>query len=706
MEVKTQKGTLTLQQMVTEPNMWRLMMQSPGPFNSSAAEEFVGLMLVYVDDLLNLSSEDIAQDLIQAIRAKWETSQPEKVGMVKEVRFLGAELWRRDDGAWIMTQTNYIKDLLKRNLGADSSTWPCRKIPMTKEPDIAEDGQERTPASVKEAQRVIGELVWITARTRPDLSFAVSKLASIITKDPEQVIQSVKSIWYYLASTMDQGLIFHNGKGERQLNVYTDASYSEVLEGALAGDAVKVVLEEALDVIARSFSFTDSSAALSIIAGDTGSWRTRHLRKRANILRVKVLGGEWLLRHVPGAEMPADLGTKVLTVQKFNQHKKAMGMFLEEIERKDDQGGAVAGMSLEAKERALKLIIFVTQMAMAQSAYSEEKEFSQELAVWSGTFVQWKQPTNYFFLIVFAAVILAVGVILGACIMGCFFWHRVDKVTVVQYKGFFINIPAFLYKVFQKTEPEIKRTADLDARSAAMTSAAMLDSSTAGAVQGAAGGEPRSTAGAGVGVAAADIRRRTAVGAKRGAANGRQSSTAGALRAAAANGPGSTAGAGHGAASGSSGGYSAAGAGNGSSGSAAGAGGTSTAGAGPAASSSSAGADGNVRDRLAFRDVESPCIVPNGKYIFRGCVLSASDFCALKGLAEEDQVRFGLTMFSPNLMDNQTCLLCCHGRMNLGPDDGLVKELQLTPCWPRTQSTTSRVWSLWGGWRGLCFQLI
>ena len=55
----------------------------------------------------------------QGVQAKWETSEPEAIGMEKGVRFLGAELWKREDGAWLMTQANYIKDLLKRNLGSD-----------------------------------------------------------------------------------------------------------------------------------------------------------------------------------------------------------------------------------------------------------------------------------------------------------------------------------------------------------------------------------------------------------------------------------------------------------------------------------------------------------------------------------------------------------------------------------------------------------
>ena len=245
---------------------------------------------------------------------------------------------------------------------------------------------------------------------------------------------------------MSQGLIFQNKMGEKQLNVYTDASYSEVsfgchlilwgsslllwkagkqpiqaastaeaelvevLEGALAGDAVKVVLEEALDVCARSFSYTDSSAALATIAGNTGSWRTRHLRKRAFILRSKVLAGEWMIRHLPGAEMPADLGTKVLSVQKFNQHKETMGMFLgnlENLKKAEDgeQTETPSGMTPEAKERALKIIILVTKLSLAGASMESEKGLQTALVVPDLNPVL-QQSDSQFYFILFVAVIL------------------------------------------------------------------------------------------------------------------------------------------------------------------------------------------------------------------------------------------------------------------------------------------------------------
>ena len=203
---------------------------------------------------------------------------------------------------------------------------------------------------------------------------------------------------------------------------------------------MKVVLEEALDVVARAFSFTDSSAAVSIIAGESGSWRARHLRKRAHILRSKVLSGECLLRHVPGAEVPADLGTKVLSVQKFNQHKEAMGMFvgmLGAVEENHPKVSHQAGISQKAKENALKAIILMTKLALPKG-----EEISTALIVSDSQPILPNASDRKGFpsLIVFVAAIFCIGVLVGVCTMSILFWNQVDKVTVdkvtvVNFKG-------------------------------------------------------------------------------------------------------------------------------------------------------------------------------------------------------------------------------------------------------------------------------
>ena len=60
--------------------------------------------------------------------------------------------------------------------------------------------------------------------------------------------------------------------------------------------------------------WADSQSAISILGAEGGSWRTRHLRLQSSHARRRVFGGEWLLRHVAGADVVADLGTKPFQV--------------------------------------------------------------------------------------------------------------------------------------------------------------------------------------------------------------------------------------------------------------------------------------------------------------------------------------------------------------------------------------------------------
>ena len=473
---------LTLDQMITEPNMWRVIKHQVS--GSSTVEQFCGILLVYVDDLLLLGEDSIMQYVIKAIQTKWETSIPEVIDETSGVRFLGTEIYRQGR-KWWMTQRNYIHDLLARNLGPEE--WLQRKIPMISEPETREEPPNRDLATIREAQRVVGELVWVATRTRPDLAFTITKLASLITKDPQQVLDLTKHVWCYLAATADHGLQFCNAPDEKQLNIYTDASFGtetsmgchlvmwgtamllwksgkqavvtastaeaelvEVLEGALAGDAVRVVMEEALDTTARAISYTDNTAALSIVTSENGSWRTRHLRKRAHILRSKVNQGEWLLRHMAGSEIPADLGTKVLAFEKFKFLKAAMGIFLgdekkddgsEKKKRKDENGGKV-----EVAEKALKAIILFAKLAQAKAEKENMIQLWNELI----PIQSFAEPASGwpFFIIIF--MVFSFGVMFGAVLAWFMIYPYFNRVTLVH--SDIIPRPTFLMHALPRKE--------------------------------------------------------------------------------------------------------------------------------------------------------------------------------------------------------------------------------------------------------------
>ena len=221
-------SALALQQMVTEPNMWRTVSTRLGL-----------LMLLRRNSFVAFSSSTLMIFYCWGNLQFWilwwtpsspngEISSPEEIDSVTRVRFLGTQLFR-EGRRWWVTQKNYLQDLLNRNLGP--TPWTKRKVPMLAEPDSRQDPPNHNLETTREAQRVVGELVWVATRSRPDLSFSVTRLTSLISRDPQLVLDLVQDVWYYLAGTLDQGLLFQNDPEERQLNIFTDASVGEICTG-------------------------------------------------------------------------------------------------------------------------------------------------------------------------------------------------------------------------------------------------------------------------------------------------------------------------------------------------------------------------------------------------------------------------------------------------------------------------------------------
>ena len=51
---------------------------------------------------------------------------------------------------------------------------------------------------IKRGQRILGGLLWLSTRTRPDLAFAVSSTAQVLTKDLELLKVKLRHILQYL----------------------------------------------------------------------------------------------------------------------------------------------------------------------------------------------------------------------------------------------------------------------------------------------------------------------------------------------------------------------------------------------------------------------------------------------------------------------------------------------------------------------------
>ena len=111
----------------------------------------------------------------------------------------------------------------------------------------------------------------------------------------------------------------------------------------------------------------------------------------------------------------------------------------------------------------------MTKLALSGATKDAEKCFTALIIPDSNPILHQQSDSQLSFTL-FTAVILFGGIFIGACTMGMFMWHRLDKVTVVQYKGSLMNLPAFLYKACERKKRDARSTASSTVRSPAASS--------------------------------------------------------------------------------------------------------------------------------------------------------------------------------------------------------------------------------------------
>ena len=142
----------------------------------------------------------------------------------------------------------------------------------------------------------------------------------------------------------------------------------------------------------------DNAAAVTLLQGPGGSWRTRPLKIRARSARERVENGFWALQHLPGETMLADIGTKALGSSRLRALAEMMGMKMGEsgaIPEKEENAEPGEGTAAKVRvvhsvehERGLKVLTGITCIMLAEAAGIEDEEDSrEELLFWTALLV-------------------------------------------------------------------------------------------------------------------------------------------------------------------------------------------------------------------------------------------------------------------------------------------------------------------------------
>ena len=201
--------------------------------------EPLGMVIAYVDDLIAVGQQDqldgmkASLDALYTMKTSGAIPAQYQAG-TEPLKFLGCFIERLPDGEMIMHQRSYIDHCLKAN--DMMMLKPAKGLPCVDEKSPPEDPYEDdgTPTSFEadkaKCEKYIGQLMWLTTRTRPDIAATLGILASQMVIRPGYIKGCLVHLWRFVLGTKD--LNMHSFKpasidyGSLVLNVYVDASFA------------------------------------------------------------------------------------------------------------------------------------------------------------------------------------------------------------------------------------------------------------------------------------------------------------------------------------------------------------------------------------------------------------------------------------------------------------------------------------------------
>ena len=365
-------GFLLLRQSRADANVWAITYELDGE------EEILGYLNIYVDDVLYVGQAQAILAVQEWLTQDWKASELSWATSESSIRFLGLEI-EASEGRVKISQCGYIKELLRHH---DQAEGPGHATPCPPEwlvGDRVFDQVERTEAQLRRAQVLTGELLWLSGRSRPDLMHAVATMSCLCLRNPLLVEKIGLRVLSYLRETLNYALVYQPTAEGHVLDAYSDASFSpqgeksfgcclvcfqgcpitwragrQSLVSLSVAEAELIETINTSQLLSSTAAFTaelmsseallrinvDNAAAVALCSEAAGTWRTRHLKVRAWHLRESVRLQQVVVRHIPGLNQLADLGTKAFCKPRLQE--------LQDLWNLRDRDERVGGVRLAA----------------------------------------------------------------------------------------------------------------------------------------------------------------------------------------------------------------------------------------------------------------------------------------------------------------------------------------------------------------------
>jgi len=179
----------------------------------------------WVDDLFTIGNPEGTSELIKTLEAEF------KITVIKNpTSVTGVELIRNREKKWAkLHQCEFTTNLLKDYKMLDSQSVSTPIDPGITKAVMMLPQDQFTPQSVNLYQKLLGRLIWLCCRTRPDLTYVINFFSRFVRCASDKHYNHLRGRpLRYLNGSRDHGIVFYPGTGEWILYGSSDAD--------LAGD--------------------------------------------------------------------------------------------------------------------------------------------------------------------------------------------------------------------------------------------------------------------------------------------------------------------------------------------------------------------------------------------------------------------------------------------------------------------------------------
>jgi hypothetical protein len=183
---------------------------------------------LYVDDALVFGTKDKCAEFVARVKAEFEIKDIGPIQSNAPSKFLGMELERKggDMLGIVMKQEVYAKKIVQRFM---PGCYPV-STPMVPGTQLTNEGEPLPEEN--EYAAIVGSLLYLSVKTRPDISHAVGVLSRFMSCPRVPHLKAAKQVVRYIAKDPAAGIFFHGrrlqDKREAHLLVetYTDADFA------------------------------------------------------------------------------------------------------------------------------------------------------------------------------------------------------------------------------------------------------------------------------------------------------------------------------------------------------------------------------------------------------------------------------------------------------------------------------------------------